>query len=322
MSRASRRGQGRRAAPRGAEADAAAEVVERLAVLLDAGIAPVSAWGHAAASTRSAVAREVAAGLRSPVGIPAAVEAAVAPGSAGELSRLDWLPLAACWRLVAELGAPMAASLRALAEALRDLGDAAREIEAALAGPRSSARIVLAMPPLGLLLAGALGIDALGALVSGPAGWACALAGSGLLLAGRGWMSRLVAEASRSAGLPGLPLELAAIAASGGAAPDRIADRVTSTLREAGLPGPDEGERRELEALLELAAAAGIPVGSLLRGEAAAGRRRARSRARGVAAQLGARLMLPLGLCVLPSFIALGVAPVVLALLSSTGELW
>ena len=40
-----------------------------------------------------------------------------------------------------------------------------RELETALAGPRATSRIVLALPPLGLLLGGVLGIDGFGALV-------------------------------------------------------------------------------------------------------------------------------------------------------------
>jgi tight adherence protein B len=36
------------------------------------------------------------------------------------------------------------------------------------------------------------------------------------------------------------------------------------------------------------------------------------------AASLAVRLMLPLGVCVLPSFMLLGVAPVVLSIVSST----
>jgi tight adherence protein B len=35
-------------------------------------------------------------------------------------------------------------------------------------------------------------------------------------------------------------------------------------------------------------------------------------------AVLGTRLLLPLGLCVLPAFVALGVAPLLLAMIGST----
>ncbi|ERK72364.1 hypothetical protein N136_01288, partial [Leifsonia aquatica ATCC 14665] len=49
-------------------------------------------------------------------------------------------------------------------------------------------------------------------------------------------------------------------------------------------------------------------------------RRSARASGRRAAADLGVRLLLPLALCVLPSFLLLGVAPMVLGLISSTVE--
>jgi tight adherence protein B len=73
-----------------------------------------------------------------------------------------------------------------------------------------------------------------------------------------------------------------------------------------------------VERVLELSARAGVPAGGLLRGEADRRRREERSAGQAAAASLAVRLMLPLGLCVLPSFMLLGVAPVVLVIVSST----
>lgn len=59
------------------------------------------------------------------------------------------------------------------------------------------------------------------------------------------------------------------------------------------------------------AGAAPIPV---LRLVATQERREARQRAGAAAARLGVRLVLPLGLCLLPSFVLLGIVPLVLSL--------
>ena len=56
----------------------------------------------------------------------------------------------------------------------------------------------------------------------------------------------------------------------------------------------------------------------LLRSEADERRRAARSLAARRAAELETRLLLPLGLCVLPAFVLIGVAPIALAIVSST----
>ena len=63
----------------------------------------------------------------------------------------------------------------------------------------------------------------------------------------------------------------------------------------------------------------GVPAVVLLRSEADGRRRAARVRSRPArAAELETRLLLPLGLCVLPAFVLLGVVPIALAIVSST----
>ena len=73
-----------------------------------------------------------------------------------------------------------------------------------------------------------------------------------------------------------------------------------------------------VERIIELSARAGVPSAELLRAEAEELRRLARASAAKKAAVLSVRLMLPLGLCILPAFMVLGVAPLALSLMSST----
>ena len=64
--------------------------------------------------------------------------------------------------------------------------------------------------------------------------------------------------------------------------------------------------------------AAGVPAAALLHAEAEERRRIARADGQRRAVELGTRLLLPLGVCILPAFIALGVAPIVVSIVSST----
>jgi tight adherence protein B len=92
---------------------------------------------------------------------------------------------------------------------------------------------------------------------------------------------------------------------------------VQSPSRSEAVPEVDRDEAA-ISGVLALSRAAGVPAADLLRGEADQARRDARSHAQQAAASLATRLMLPLGLCVLPAFMLVGVAPLLLSVLSST----
>jgi tight adherence protein B len=88
-------------------------------------------------------------------------------------------------------------------------------------------------------------------------------------------------------------------------------DRATAIVRKAGVAG-DGGED-----VLALSRSAGVPAVELLRATAAHARHRARVEGRLRAARLSSRLLLPLGVCTLPAFLLLGVAPMLLSVMST-----
>ncbi len=280
-----------------------ATVTQRLAVLLAAGVAPASAWTHVAASTRSNVARAVAAGedLASVVG--------TTTGLAGNA----WRGLGAAWSVATESGSPLAPALRGYALSLRQLGEVQRDARVALAAPVATARMVMALPVVGILFGVALGFNTLATLFTTPVGWACMIVGGGLLLLASRWNRRLVRSAAPTSATPGLACELMAIGMAGGASLDRAREIVDTALQRFGMAA--EGE---VETVLELSRAAGVPAAELLRAEAGELRAEARSAAQERAAALSVRLMLPLGVCVLPAFLALGVLPLLATVIGST----
>lgn len=278
-----------------------ADSVQTLAVLLQAGAIPVVAWRHLA-TTGDPVAAAVLARLDEGVPLVAAIE-----GQGGM-----WTELAAAWEIATTVGAPLADVLRVIAEALRDAASAADDVRVALAEPAGTARLLLWMPLAGLLLGVALGFDTPGIIVGNPLGSACVAAGLLLVVAARLWTRKLLRRAGPEPGTPGMAAELVAVGLAGGAPIDRAVELVAET----GVVDPAGRER--VRQVLDLSRAAGVPAVELLRATAAQDRHRARVRGRLRAARLSTRLLLPLGVCTLPAFLLLGVAPLLLSVLAAT----
>lgn len=295
----------------GARLDAIARVAQRLSVLLGAGVSPASSWGYLDDPEFGELCARVAA-----EGDGALVDVAAA---LTEPERSAWLGLAAAWTVATDMGAPLAPSLAQFAAGLRSLADAQRETEVALAGPVATGRLVLALPVVGVVLGVFLGFDTIRTLLTTVPGLVCLAAGVGLLLVSRQWNRRLVAAAQPKEVMPGLEFELFAIAVAGGASLDRARESVDAALSFAKSFFAGEGNKdsAQLEAVLALSQRAGVPAAALLRAEADEARRDARAAAQKRAAELGVRLMIPLGVCVLPAFMLLGVAPLLISVIAT-----
>ncbi|MFB2586888.1 hypothetical protein [Herbiconiux liukaitaii] len=320
-----------------------AAVVEQLGVLVSAGVAPGQAWGYVAEVSDDELVQQVAAEairgvpvadaiLRSlgasPGGHQIAAESADSSGrkrrTGAVRAKRDvdadaaWRSLAAVWSVATEAGAPMRRCLIDIAGSLHAMGGVERETAAALAGPAATARLVMVLPIVSMLSGSLMGLDTLGALLGTPAGLLCLGAGLLLMLLGRLWTTRLLRRARGSAAAPGLSLDLIAVAIGGGGSLAAARALVLTTterfdLRPRSAPDPDD---LAITAVLTLSARSGAPPALLLRSEAARLRRDAVGAARERASALGVWLMLPLGLCALPAFILLAVAPVLLSVLT------
>ncbi|MCL6673525.1 type II secretion system F family protein [Streptomyces panaciradicis] len=112
--------------------------------------------------------------------------AARQPGAEGLLG------LAACWRVAVDQGAGLAAGLDRLEAALRAERDQRADLQAQLAGARSTALMLAGLPVLGLGLGSALGADPLHVLLHTGAGLGCLLVGGVLEGLGMWWAMRIV----------------------------------------------------------------------------------------------------------------------------------
>lgn len=284
-----------------------ATTMHRLAVLLSAGLSPERAWrlvaesGHSIAAAVGAAPDPVDALVRTSAGMRAR-------------ERSGWRALAALWEVATVSGAPLASALRHVADGVIAAAETERETAAALAGPSATARLVLALPLGAVLIATLLGLGSLEVLVGSGFGWGCLAVGATLVALAHRWTARLIARAASHEASPGLDCELMAVALSAGVSADRARRAVDDALARTGLPS----RTAAVDDVLALCEAGGAPAGELLRAEAAERRRSARAAGRAAASVLAVRLMLPLGLCVLPAFVVVGVVPVLVGVISST----
>ncbi|MFP3714609.1 type II secretion system F family protein [Puerhibacterium sp. TATVAM-FAB25] len=156
-------------------------VVAQVAALLRSGAPPGAAWTRATGVPVD------------DAGVPD--EVALAPVVGGEGHARS---VVAATRLALDVGAPLGRVLEAVSDTLVAEAEAQAERDAALAGPRATARVLQWLPAAGALLGWVLGADPLATATDGGAGSAAVGLGLVLLAAGRWWTGRLVAAARRA----------------------------------------------------------------------------------------------------------------------------
>ncbi|WP_018386166.1 type II secretion system F family protein [Wenjunlia vitaminophila] len=123
--------------------------------------------------------------------VPAALRrAAGAPGAEGLAG------VAACWQVAVDRGCGLAEGVERVGAALREQQRLDDELRAELAGPRSTAALLAALPMVGLLLGTALEAQPLRVLLHTPAGLGCLVLGAVLQGLGLAWTARIVRRAA------------------------------------------------------------------------------------------------------------------------------
>lgn len=286
-----------------------AALIARLCALLRGGVAPSRVFGALATETDSpVVAREIGARIDDGEGVVSAIASASTP---------EWRILAVAWMLAEESGAPLAPALDRIGAALRSLELLRERRRVLLAGPRATVRLVAALPALALLLGGLLGFDPLPVLLS-PLGVLLLTAGALLLASGIAWARLLQRRIEDTDRIDAVEFELLWIALGGGSPAREACRRVVDCIDSVGaewVPFDRFLRRAPLLLTIDSAVSAGIPLRSLLLEEASAVRERAQSELEQEAERLGISVLIPLGVCVLPSFVLIGVVPVVISML-------
>lgn len=122
-------------------------------------------------------------------------------GALRDDSRVTAQPLlasaAACWSVAATQGAGLADALDRLVAQDRRAEEVRRQLEAHLAAPRATARMLALLPAFGLVLGIAVGGDPIGWLLGTPLGVACLVLGLILIALGLFWATRIAARTER-----------------------------------------------------------------------------------------------------------------------------
>jgi len=209
--------------------------------------------------------------------------------------------------LARETGAPQSRLLLLVADALDENEGLRREATISATAARHSALVLSALPIVTALASALFGVDAIGFLVTQPAGWVCVVVGVGATLAGWRWMAalrnRVVVPALETGVLVDCVAEVLSVT---GLTPD-AAELVARCAQRWGVVQ----EWDDVRSIREVGRNTGIPVARLLRNRAAELRRAARYDVRGQIEELPGKLLVPLGFCLFPAFITLTVIPAI-----------
>lgn len=286
----------------------------RWAALLRGGVTPRRAVEMLALDVDSRETREIADRVAEGESIGLACAALDGPG---------WRVLGAAWMLAEEGGAPFAPVLDRIAAALRSVEELRGRRSVVLATPQSTVKLVSALPAVALASGWVLGFDPLPVFLT-PLGMALFATGVGLHALGVHWARRLTRRVAAADRVAGLECELMWIALAGGASPARarlrLADAVATTRAEwVEFDSLRRGQAMDLA--LRAAADAGVPASGMLVEAARDARLATQAALEREAERLGVRILVPLASCILPAFVALGVAPVVVSLVTGAGIL-
>ena len=108
-----------------------------------------------------------------------------------------WRAVAACWEVSESSGAGLASALDHLIGSARAAEEVRVQLEAHLAAPRATARMLATLPAIGILLGLALGGDPLGWLIGTSIGRGCLAAGLAFTAAGLWWVHRIADRVER-----------------------------------------------------------------------------------------------------------------------------
>lgn len=230
-----------------------------------------------------------------------------------------------CWRAFAvslevarRSGAPIAHSCERLSQAFLKIDSLQKKREVLLAGPKSTVVLITLLPFLSILISTFLGVDIFEEL-SSSRGITLLILGVALLILGVLWALVMIRNTARSDSVKGIELDLLWVALAGGQSPQsaiRLVADCADALRAEWVPLNSFTKRSSLHQILQTAKESGSPIRPLLSSEADIQRENSQTFLEKKAESLAIKILLPLGFCILPSFVFLGVLPLVMALMN------
>lgn len=223
------------------------------------------------------------------------------------------------WSFALTTGAAPAAVLQVSAQALSEAAENARQARVHLAGPQAATRLVMVLPLLALAGGVLAGYDPLRFLLGSLLGWIVLLFAAGMLFLSHRWSHRMLTRAQKWNWSRGMAAEVMAISLTSGQSLFHARTWASEVAEKYSIHTEIACEElAQCDRYVQLARHTGVALSSLLRAQAQVERNAAREEAQMRVEKLSVQLMIPLGACVLPAFIAVGVLPLVASVISST----
>lgn len=214
-------------------------------------------------------------------------------------------------------GSSMVSEIEFVADVLASRDRALQKIEIAHASPKSTARLMLWLPIITLAMAQLLGWGVLDTLLEKPIVLVSLGLGITLLLLAKLVTSRLLRKAKPEQSYEGFYLLGAAMAFSVGANLVRAQDRALTSYRQVFTNEPPVSELSAMAEITDLVEHSGARAVELLRKQAQKMQEEVLFAAEVKIEKLGIKLMLPLGLGVLPAFVFLAIVPLMVTTLGA-----
>lgn len=213
-------------------------------------------------------------------------------------------------------GSGVAKELEATAKSLLSRQKVASKIRIAQVSPKATARLLLVLPLLTLGLSQLSGVNVLGALSARPALALSLALGLGLLGLAK-WISGiLIAKASATESFEGSLLLGLGLLVSCGMNYKKAVDVATDVYIKIFGETPSSREVREIAQVGEYLGHSGSRITKLLRSKADEIQMEKLQKSQIAAEKLGIRLLLPLGLAVIPAFLLIAVLPLTVSMVS------
>jgi tight adherence protein B len=254
-------------------------------------------------------------------GLPATQAREICEDSISKLPSQEGAQFELVWKLSQQFGGPIVLALNRITDVFDRKQRNQNEVELAFAGPQSTAKLVMWLPVLALVLAQLVGMNPLAAIVGSLLGELSVSLGLGLMFAGRQWTRRLLAKAlpapqDSSAIDRGAYLDCVVIGLQAGLPLSQARIEAQREFENVFKSSPQNENFVELEKAAELSRTTGASLTEILSAAADAFRDEQRHEIATRISRLGVQLMIPLGVAVLPAFVLLSIVPIAISLLS------
>jgi tight adherence protein B len=224
------------------------------------------------------------------------------------------------WSLAQQLGGPVVLALNRIIEVFEKNDKNAKEVELAFAGPQSTSKLVMGLPVIALVLAQLTGMNPFGAIVGSLLGLLSVCLGGGLLVTGHYWTRRLLAKALPPGLDPGAYLDCVLIGLQAGLPLDIARQVAEQNYKRVFYADVSAQDISALDEAAELSRTTGAALTQIILASADRAREDLRFQISNRIARLSVKLMIPLGVAVLPAFILLSIVPIAISLLSNSQQ--